>query len=170
MIEVWLYVLQSMVWSFAGFCGGYYVARLGRNVDTIKEAAVSDDEAATYARPDRPAPDSRPFSIPRWVGIAIIVLSIITVGQAWYFAQRDRAIAECQATTVREFQTALAARNNVNDEDRRVIDKLVLDITQATTREQSRAALEAYVKARATNDAERAKNPLPGITNCEDRR
>jgi hypothetical protein len=167
MTEIWAYVLQSLIWSFGGFVGGFYAAKLKFDVDEIKEAAVPDKDESTrdptHRREER-------LAVPRWVGILIILLSLFTVGQAWYFAARDRDVSECQSRTNQEFQAALAARNTIADEDRRVLDKLVTDITRSTSPEQSRKALETYVAARAANDAKRAKNPLPGISNCEDLR
>lgn len=167
MIEYWTYVFQSAVWSVAGFAVGRYSVRLKREVDEIKEAAVSNETAPDPPR--RRASSDHPLSVPRWVGVIIIVLSLFTVGQAWYFARQDRQTAECQALTVKEFQTALSLRTRVAEEDRKVLDKLVLEVTQATTPEQSRAALNAYVEARKANDAERARNPLPEIKDCKER-
>lgn len=170
MIEIWLYVLQSLVWSAGGFVVGVFVGRLKHEVDEIKEAAVPEEDeivAETYTGPDRRrSTDERPIAIPRWLGFVIVLLSVFTVGQAWYFAREDRQVVQCQTRTNQEFQAALATRNRIAEEDRRVTDQLVIDITRATTREQSRAALEAYLEARADNDAARAKNPLPGISNC----
>lgn len=175
-MEIWLYVLQSLAWSAGGFIGGMYAMKLKYEVDEIKEAAVPEKDeivAETYEGPDRRSSangDTGRLAVPRWIGIVIILLSVFTVGQTWYFARQDRAVIACQTRTNREFQESLSARNKVAEEDRRVTDTLVIDVTRATTAEQSRAALEKYLKARATNDAERAKNPLPGISNCEDLR
>lgn len=168
MIEHWAYVLQSALWSIAGFYCGRYSVRLKHEVDEIKEAAVPE-ETAPYDGPDRRERRDHPLSVPRWLGILVAVVSVFTVGQAWYFARQDRETAHCQAVTIREFQTALTVRTRVAEEDRKVLDKLVLDITNATTREQSRAALESYVTARAANDAQRARSPLPEIKDCKDK-
>lgn len=167
MIEYWTYVFQSAAWSIAGFVVGRFSVRLKREVDEIKEAAVSDETASDL--PKRRTSTDHPLSVPRWVGVVVIVLSLFTVGQAWYFARQNRETSDCQVATIKEFQKALTTRTDVATEDRRVIDKLVLDVTQATTREQSRAALEAYVAARKANDIERAKSPLPEIKDCKER-
>ena len=173
-MEIWLYVLQSLAWSAGGFIGGVFAMKLKYEVDEIREAAVPEKDeivAETYAGPDRRNSTSEGrLAVPRWIGIVIILLSVFTVGQTWYFARQDREVIACQTRTNQQFQEALSARNTVAEEDRRVTDQLVIDVTRATSGEQSRAALEKYLKARAANDAQRAKNPLPGISNCDELR
>lgn len=113
----------------------------------------------------------------RTFGIVLIVLSLMTVGQAVYFtietrgqAEVDRRRTSCQAGYNQAFTRALTARATISDGDRKNLNDMITAVVTLQTPAERRAAIETYVRVQADNDRKRAQNPLPEIPegNCEE--
>ena len=103
-----------------------------------------------------------PFS-QRIVGIVVLVLAMTTVGSTAYYNHEQRQITECQAEFNSQFIDQLRERNTISESDRESLAKLVKSVTNSTSREESRKALEDYLKTKDKNDAERREHPYPGL-------
>lgn len=134
----------------------------------------------TTREPPMPARSAR-LSSPwfgRVVGLSVIVCSLVSVGIS-VSAQRDslaaaRGLAQvtaCQQDYNERFAQALNARQVITDEDRAALDELVIRVTSASSREESRDALQDYIDRRRRADLARARNPLPDPLNgrCEEK-
>ena len=90
----------------------------------------------------------------RICGTASLVVAI-----SLYAGQRE--YVQCQAAVNNALITAQVARAGAGEQDRDAMDRLVSDVTKATSPADSRAALARYQQTRAAADADRAANPLP---------
>lgn len=104
----------------------------------------------------------------RGIGVFIGVASLVTLVIAVWFgiqqadlAKRQTAYSHCQAAVNDALVAAQNARATFADQDRAALDRMVLDITKATSRADTEAALQRYQQTRATTDLERAQHPLP---------
>lgn len=99
----------------------------------------------------------------RIVGGVVLVLAITTVGSTAYYTHEQRQITECQAGFNEKFIEQLNARNKISESDRESLADLVKAVTNSTSREESRKALENYLKTKDKNDAERREHPYPEL-------
>lgn len=111
----------------------------------------------------------------KWLGLVVILLSIFTVGQSYYFTQQntqraeeDRRITECQAKYNSDFAAVLTQRVKWQEEDRAELNKMIYGVLTAPGAPARKKFLEDYVAQVDKNDRLRAQNPLPSLTdrNC----
>lgn len=67
----------------------------------------------------------------------------------------------CLRTFIDRYTIANEAARIAASEDRKVVDDMVIRITQAKTANDTRSALSEYLAARAKNDQFRAAHPAP---------
>lgn len=96
-------------------------------------------------------------------GLTILLLTLLTTGGVGFDQYENRKAAECQAKYNFAFNKALQARSTISDSDRNSMADLVEGVFNATTRDESRLALQHYLDTKAVNDKARAQNPLPSI-------
>jgi len=97
----------------------------------------------------------------RIIGYSVMVASIFALLMAVYTSYRSAVYTHCQANVNEALVRAQTSRAAAAEQDRDAVDRLVTDVLNARSREDSRAALERYRATRAAADAERAKNPIP---------
>lgn len=97
------------------------------------------------------------------LGLVIAILTAFTVGGIAFDQYQNHQTVRCQARYNEAFVTALQARSSISDSDRNSLAKLVQEVVNATTREQSRAALQQYLNTKTANDKQREANPLPAL-------
>lgn len=144
-------VISGLAWSLFGFLGGYLTAWIPTR---------------------RIAMDREPIrrGIPRWVGVVLIILAVLTVGEGWYFNQLDAkqtdataARTACQAEFNQQFVVVLTKRTEWANEDRSELNRLMTRWINSHDRVEPRKALQDYLNAVAINDNHRASNPLPSL-------
>lgn len=83
--------------------------------------------------------------VTRWLGVALVLLSLVSVlGIVRFNAHRAETLA-CQQRVTGELVDAVRARAAIADRDRQALDELVLAVITATDRTRTEAALQAYV-------------------------
>ena len=105
----------------------------------------------------------------RLMGVAVILCSLVSVGISVNASRDLSRVTACQTDYNERFAQALQARQVISDEDRGALDELVIRVASATSREESRDALQDYIDRRQRADRARARNPLPDPLNgrCE---
>lgn len=143
--------VSGLAWSAFGFLGGYLTAWIPSR---------------------RKAMDREPIrhGIPRWVGVVLIILALLTVAEGWYFnnkvSEQTDATARrtaCQANYNQQFTIVLTKRTEWANEDRTELNRLMTRWINSHDRVEPRKALEEYLSAVAINDNHRAANPLPSL-------
>jgi hypothetical protein len=92
---------------------------------------------------------------------------VISIGMVLYLMalgglyRQQATIVECQAKYAEASSASTQARTLAAAEDREVLDGLINAIATATSREQTRLALENYRKTRLATDEKRRAHPLP---------
>lgn len=100
----------------------------------------------------------------RVLPITLIILAVLSLGSTVFYISDQRAKTECQANFNKQFIQQLTERGAISDSDRSSLATLVKDVINAKTRDESRAALEAYLDTKEKNDAERRAHPLPTLS------
>lgn len=97
----------------------------------------------------------------RGLGVALVAFSLV----AGYFAVSARIehdqFVRCQVGVTDQILTVLNARTTFAERDRVALQKVFLDVTNSTTREQTLAALNRYNATVAATDVERKSMSLP---------
>jgi hypothetical protein len=97
-------------------------------------------------------------NIIRWVVVASMVGLLYTVVKV-------QDTSDCLQRYIQANATSADAARLAASEDRKVIDTLVIEITQAKSVADTRAALSEYISRRNANDKFRAANPPPSSAN-----
>jgi uncharacterized membrane protein YdfJ with MMPL/SSD domain len=97
----------------------------------------------------------------RATGVIVLVASMLAVLGATYSGYRSASYAHCQARVNQALVVSQNARAQAAAQDRAALDRMVNDVVNAHSREESRAALDRYQATRRASDEERAKHPLP---------
>jgi len=107
--------------------------------------------------------------VPRWLGVVLIALSLITVGEGYYFNRQDKQQVECQARYNEDFARALMLRNTWANEDRDANAKMWRDVLAGASPAIRRQSVVDYLATIDRNNEKRAKTPLPNLDqrNCE---
>lgn len=92
---------------------------------------------------------------------AIRVAVVLSIALSLFSNFYVNKLQTCQTNYSLTNAAALRARDVAAQTDRKAWDDMVGAVLSATTREESRGALESYVATRARADALRAQNPLP---------
>lgn len=97
----------------------------------------------------------------RGLGVALIAFYLVA---GWFAVtariEHDRFV-RCQVGVTDQIITVLNARTTFAERDRVALQKVFLDVTNATTREQTLAALTRYNATVAATDVERKNQQLP---------
>jgi hypothetical protein len=101
---------------------------------------------------------SRAEAIIKFLVIASVLLNL-------YFGQRVVLTQSCLQNYIVAQKASDAIAGQAATEDRKVVDDMVLAVTHAQTREDTRRALDIYIETRARNDKTRAANP-PAPFHC----
>jgi len=170
-------VAKFVVYSGVGFLVGYQVCKIRRNTEEIKEAIVDENPQEAALR--HKVEERRHWKVDRQtriIGLIVMVLSIVTVVQSFYFtheqaqnSERDKQRTECQAQYNQDFARAVTLRGRYADEDRTQMYKMITTvINEKLTPAQRRQAIEDWVLASQRNDALRKTTPLPNLDarNC----
>jgi hypothetical protein len=164
-------------YSGAGFLAGYQVCKIRRNTEEIKEAVVpeNDNEEPTWPAVERRKESRRTDRMTRFIGIFVIILSIATVGQSFYFShqqsestKREQKQTDCQAKYNEDFARAVTIRGQYADEDRAQLYKMISTVISEPDASKRRQAVEDWVTATKKNDELRKSTPLPNLQarNC----
>lgn len=97
----------------------------------------------------------------RWFGLVLLAASLAALSLSYVTTARLQAYTRCQVAVNDAIVNAQRARADAATTDREALDKLVTGVLAAQDRSASRAALQAYVDARADADKARADNPIP---------
>lgn len=152
------YLLAAVGWSLAGFVVGYVTA----HVLTHKEGFVNDH------------PRLRPYVPNRTLGVALVLLAILSVVSLAVVSTQRQNVSECQAKVNLGLIRAIEARAKIADDDRRALDDLVLAIVNTADlpeTQQQRAvasALQTYTMTitKSRNDRARYRLPTPRDYAC----
>lgn len=127
------------------------IADLADAVATLAERTNRDETAARRGR--------------RVVAglIFSLVLDFALTGVLIYTSREYAGYVDCQADWSQAYAASAGERGVAAEADRRAIDDMVAAVLTARTREQSRAALENYQRARVDADAQRAEHPPPAL-------
>lgn len=146
-------VLTGLVYSVAGFMGGFTVGRLTREVHEIRETVMPD----TFARKDS---DGSQHATK--LGVAIIILSLLTVISAAFTAVQAKRQAQCQRDYNARFVEAFQARARAADADRAALNTMIIRIAnQKSTPAERKRVVAEYVQSIEAGDAARKAHPLP---------
>lgn len=128
----------------------------GAGVYTLLKPRLNPRESAM------PPPERDPgVWLARLLGVAVILCSLVSVGISVNATRELAHVTGCQTDYNERFAQALTARQVITEEDRAALDELVIRVTSATSREESRDALQDYIDRRRRADKARAQNPLP---------
>lgn len=104
------------------------------------------------------------------LGAIVLVLALLTVGQLTWFsydnrqkASDDRKITECQSRYNRAVSVAIQQRSQYSDEDRESLVTFIRKVSTAKTREQSRDALNEYLRRQDEITDARQRHPIPKL-------
>lgn len=154
------HVLLSLGFSLAGLAVGYWLGRAGR----LRRGPWK-------VEPMPRLEEQPPHRGPRLLGIALVVLALlsvavmaISVGQQRALVEREAVVAACQNEYNRQFAAALAQRNDAAAREREGQRRLL----EASFRpreerdpDEVAAAYQQYLAVLAEADAQRDANPLP---------
>ncbi len=104
----------------------------------------------------------------RWLGIAVMLASIVSLIVSSYTGTKWYNYTRCQAAVDDILIKSTNAQAKAADVDRDALDSMVKSILTVKPGEQGkvRQALQDYVDARARANAQRAANPLPKPHTC----
>jgi hypothetical protein len=174
-MSVLVEVFKFFGYSGAGFLAGYQVCKIRRNTEEIKEAIVSEGDEPTWPAVERRKSSRQTDRMTRIIGIFVIILSIGTVGQSFYFShqqgaatKREKETTDCQAKFNEDFAKAVTTRGQYADEDRLQLYKMISTIVSEPDVAKRRKAVEDWVAITKRNDELRKKTPLPDLQsrNC----
>lgn len=106
--------------------------------------------------------------IKRWLGSPWAtemtrIIAVMSLILTLYLGYETNRIEKCQAEYQEANATVQKARSEAADEDRKVIDRMVLAVASAKTNKDVALALSSYLSTRAANDRIRADNPIPQL-------
>jgi hypothetical protein len=109
------------------------------------------------------------------IGIVVLVIATASLGISGAneasnrnFRNHQARITACQTQYNETVVRVVAARADAASQDRDTLDNLLKTVATATQPTQVEAALQKYIKDRASADAERARSPLPEPPNCKE--
>lgn len=91
------------------------------------------------------------------IRVAVVLSIVLSLGASYWVTH----LQSCQTDYATRNAAALRARDVAATQDRAAMDGLVTSISLAKSAADTRAALQAYIDARARSDKVRAENPLP---------
>jgi hypothetical protein len=149
------YTLLSLFWTLAGLVCGYTLGAAGRaTANPPPEVVVIDEPPPPWWR--------RHLFGSRLLGVALVVLALLSVVIGAVYVDRQSEIVTCQNQYNRAFATAWAQRNEAAARERDG-QRQLLDAALGPNRDRI-ALTEAYERYRALlaeADAQRNANPLP---------
>lgn len=158
-MEVLTYIIQSTVWSVIGFAGGFFFGRAGREVHEIKETIVDDDceERAQHLK-------VKDDTWRQVFGVTLMLLALITVGQAWYGVEKRRDLVNCQIEYNQAVAESFRERNEWAEEDRSAIINFFKTVYESPGDDQAEfEAFRRLINTSERNDRLRAKHPIPEL-------
>lgn len=169
-------VFKGLGYSGAGFLAGYQVCKIRRNTEEIKEAIVPEDGSEpTWPAVERRKSSRRTDRMTRVIGVFVIILSVATVAQSFYFSHqqnsatdREKKTTACQAQYNADFARAVTLRGQYADEDRTALYKMISTVINEQEPAKRRQAIEDWVVATQRNEVLRKRTPLPDLQarNC----
>lgn len=169
-------IFKGIGYSGAGFLVGYQVCKIRRNTEEIKEAIVSEDgDEPTWPAVERRKSSQQTDKMTRAIGIFVILLSLGTVSQSFYFShqqskatEREQDRTECQAHYNEDFARAVTLRGRYADEDRMQLYTMISSVVNEPDPEKRRTAVQNWITATKKNEELRKKTPLPDLQarNC----
>lgn len=104
-----------------------------------------------------------------WLGVVVVLLGVLTVGQGFAYGNAVRRVTACQAAYADGFADALEARTDSQNQAQQSLDALVRSIgdnlsdpSNSGTRDaQVNRAISDYLAKRAEADAQREAHPFP---------
>lgn len=104
----------------------------------------------------------------RWLGLVLLLLGLLTVGQGILYGQALRRIVACQSEVSSAFSDALEARSAASSDAQQSMDTLIKSIganlsnPNSSDRDaQLHQAINDYLTKRAAADAQQAQHPFP---------
>lgn len=107
------------------------------------------------------------WSSQRFMGIVMIVLSVISGVSIYVQTSRTNAISMCVAAYQAGFSKALKARTESQTEFNDSLNTLMITVVESSTPQEVREALTKYVDSAAKRDANLKANPYPEPTYCK---
>lgn len=145
-------LLVGFVYSLSGFVIGFLAGRVTREVHEIRETVVPESFVTN---------DDHGLHATR-LGVAVIVLSLLSVFGMAVTGYQAKQQADCQSAYNARFFEAFQARARANDQDRNALNELILSFDDPKlTPESRREAFSTYVESVRAANAERQRHPLP---------
>lgn len=104
------YVLNSLLWSIAGGAAGFKVGRMQRDLTELKRRAHMDEPVE---RPNGSRWALHKPNVQQIIGIAVVIMAVLSVGTVVAYSQRLNNISECLAVYISAYNDALRARDDV---------------------------------------------------------
>jgi hypothetical protein len=95
----------------------------------------------------------------RWRYLAAVGIALMFVALSVIVVHGQTVQSDCQQAAYDALTAQLNQAGRITREDRQVVDDLITAIPKLTTQAAFDKALDAYIKARAANDAKRALLP-----------
>lgn len=96
-------------------------------------------------------------------GVVLIILALVSAFQLAYFSWQNRQNTNCQTRYNIALANNLQVRSEYTDRDRASLVTFIRRISEAKTREESRASLNDYLAEQNAIETERAKHPIPKL-------
>lgn len=107
------------------------------------------------------------WSSQRFMGIVMIVLSVVSGVSIYVQTSRTNAVANCVAAYQAGFSKALKARTESQGEFNDSLNTLIVTVVESSTPQEVRVALNRYVDSATKRDADLKANPYPEPAFCK---
>lgn len=123
------YLLAALIWSLVGFLCGYTFAmvQLGHVRKGVPQIKLTWN---------------------RWISVLLIVMGIFTVGQTYYFSDKQRKLVNCQETVNQEIR-------RVAREERRDYFEVWRKILNSPSRDESKKIFQDHLDRGDAREAKR---------------
>lgn len=99
------------------------------------------------------------IALPRWAGVLIVLMAVITTGQTAWFSWEQQKCNEA-------FAQNLAARSQWSDQDRAALNQLIIEVFEGGDGSQLRA-YHQWRQVTTRNQERRARVSLPELASCD---
>lgn len=94
-------------------------------------------------------------------GTTLIILGILMILQAWYFHHNDLIQKQCLADQITAVTKSYTARAEINQRDSEAKTKVIMEVANAKTGPEVRAALDEFLTTQKNIDIDRKRHPVP---------
>lgn len=104
-------------------------------------------------------PKQRAFQL--GVSWILLIVVAVTLGMSWHTSHQLTNYVQCQAEWNTFFHNSIRAARGASAPAQVALDELINAVSESKSREETRAALEKYKKARLEQQRVQAEVPLP---------